>query len=198
MGLFSLVVYGVGDMVGSGIYGTVGDAAGTTGQRRVAGVRRVDGRGGSHRPVLRLPGIALSARRRRRVRHAARLPFAVSFLLDRPDGYRLRPDVDGHFHQRLHQNDVGVDRRATRRRNEELAMVRRRIVVPRCIDVCQSLGHSPIDVDEYRLHVRRSRRPDVHHRRRRAILGQRQLPGNARAQRSTTLAECSTTDWACR
>ncbi len=27
MGLFSLVVYGVGDMVGSGIYGTVGDAA---------------------------------------------------------------------------------------------------------------------------------------------------------------------------
>lgn len=27
MGLFSLVVYGVGDMIGSGIYGTVGDAA---------------------------------------------------------------------------------------------------------------------------------------------------------------------------
>src|SRR5262245_61986318 len=27
MGLFSLVVYGVGDMVGAGIYGTVGDAA---------------------------------------------------------------------------------------------------------------------------------------------------------------------------
>ncbi len=27
MGLFSLVVYGVGDMVGSGIYGTIGDAA---------------------------------------------------------------------------------------------------------------------------------------------------------------------------
>ena len=27
MGLFSLVVYGVGDMVGSGIYGTVGNAA---------------------------------------------------------------------------------------------------------------------------------------------------------------------------
>jgi amino acid transporter len=31
MGLFSLVVYGVGDMVGSGIYGTVGKAAGTMG-----------------------------------------------------------------------------------------------------------------------------------------------------------------------
>lgn len=31
MGLFSLVVYGVGDMVGSGIYGTVGKAAGTLG-----------------------------------------------------------------------------------------------------------------------------------------------------------------------
>ena len=27
MGLFSLVLYGVGDMVGAGIYGTVGDAA---------------------------------------------------------------------------------------------------------------------------------------------------------------------------
>jgi hypothetical protein len=27
MGLFSLVVYGVGDMVGSGIYGTVGSEA---------------------------------------------------------------------------------------------------------------------------------------------------------------------------
>jgi amino acid transporter len=31
MGLFSLVVYGVGDMVGSGIYGTVGKAAGMLG-----------------------------------------------------------------------------------------------------------------------------------------------------------------------
>src|SRR5262245_31069382 len=31
MGLFSLVVYGVGDMIGSGIYGTVGKAAGTLG-----------------------------------------------------------------------------------------------------------------------------------------------------------------------
>jgi amino acid transporter len=31
MGLFSLVVYGVGDMIGSGIYGTVGKAAGTMG-----------------------------------------------------------------------------------------------------------------------------------------------------------------------
>src|SRR3990170_2636322 len=31
MGLFSLVVYGVGDMVGSGIYGTIGKAAGTLG-----------------------------------------------------------------------------------------------------------------------------------------------------------------------
>ncbi len=31
MGLFSLVVYGVGDMVGSGIYGTVGKAAGQMG-----------------------------------------------------------------------------------------------------------------------------------------------------------------------
>ena len=31
MGLFSLVVYGVGDMVGAGIYGTVGKAAGTMG-----------------------------------------------------------------------------------------------------------------------------------------------------------------------
>jgi basic amino acid/polyamine antiporter, APA family len=31
MGLFSLVVYGVGDMVGSGIYGTVGKAAGQLG-----------------------------------------------------------------------------------------------------------------------------------------------------------------------
>jgi amino acid transporter len=31
MGLFSLVVYGVGDMVGSGIYGTVGKAAGLLG-----------------------------------------------------------------------------------------------------------------------------------------------------------------------
>jgi len=31
MGLFSLVVYGVGDMVGSGIYGTVGKAAGSLG-----------------------------------------------------------------------------------------------------------------------------------------------------------------------
>src|SRR5688500_5031196 len=31
MGLFSLVVYGVGDMVGSGIYGTVGKAAGELG-----------------------------------------------------------------------------------------------------------------------------------------------------------------------
>jgi len=31
MGLFSLVVYGVGDMVGSGIYGTVGKAAGSMG-----------------------------------------------------------------------------------------------------------------------------------------------------------------------
>ncbi len=31
MGLFSLVVYGVGDMVGSGIYGTVGKAAGALG-----------------------------------------------------------------------------------------------------------------------------------------------------------------------
>jgi amino acid transporter len=31
MGLFSLVVYGVGDMVGSGIYGTVGRAAGQLG-----------------------------------------------------------------------------------------------------------------------------------------------------------------------
>jgi amino acid transporter len=31
MGLFSLVVYGVGDMIGSGIYGTVGRAAGTMG-----------------------------------------------------------------------------------------------------------------------------------------------------------------------
>ncbi len=31
MGLFSLVVYGVGDMVGSGIYATVGKAAGTLG-----------------------------------------------------------------------------------------------------------------------------------------------------------------------
>jgi APA family basic amino acid/polyamine antiporter len=31
MGLFSLVVYGVGDMVGSGIYGTVGKAAGAMG-----------------------------------------------------------------------------------------------------------------------------------------------------------------------
>jgi hypothetical protein len=27
MGLFSLVVYGVGDMIGSGIYGTIGKAA---------------------------------------------------------------------------------------------------------------------------------------------------------------------------
>jgi amino acid transporter len=31
MGLFSLVVYGVGDMIGSGIYGTVGKAAGKLG-----------------------------------------------------------------------------------------------------------------------------------------------------------------------
>jgi amino acid transporter len=31
MGLFSLVVYGVGDMVGAGIYGTVGKAAGLMG-----------------------------------------------------------------------------------------------------------------------------------------------------------------------
>src|SRR5690606_33994924 len=31
MGLFSLVVYGVGDMVGSGIYATVGKAAGQMG-----------------------------------------------------------------------------------------------------------------------------------------------------------------------
>ena len=31
MGLFSLVVYGVGDMIGSGIYGTVGKAAGSMG-----------------------------------------------------------------------------------------------------------------------------------------------------------------------
>jgi amino acid transporter len=31
MGLFSLVVYGVGDMIGSGIYGTVGKAAGMLG-----------------------------------------------------------------------------------------------------------------------------------------------------------------------
>ncbi|HYE18903.1 MAG TPA: APC family permease [Tepidisphaeraceae bacterium] len=31
MGLFSLVVYGVGDMVGAGIYGTVGEAAGALG-----------------------------------------------------------------------------------------------------------------------------------------------------------------------
>jgi amino acid transporter len=31
MGLFSLVVYGVGDMVGSGIYGTIGKAAGSLG-----------------------------------------------------------------------------------------------------------------------------------------------------------------------
>jgi len=31
MGLFALVVYGVGDMVGSGIYGTVGKAAGVLG-----------------------------------------------------------------------------------------------------------------------------------------------------------------------
>jgi len=31
MGLFSLIVYGVGDMVGSGIYGTVGKAAGQMG-----------------------------------------------------------------------------------------------------------------------------------------------------------------------
>src|SRR5688500_11911684 len=31
MGLFALVVYGVGDMVGSGIYGTVGKAAGQMG-----------------------------------------------------------------------------------------------------------------------------------------------------------------------
>src|SRR5687768_4867074 len=31
MGLFSLVVYGVGDMIGSGIYGTVGKAAGQLG-----------------------------------------------------------------------------------------------------------------------------------------------------------------------
>src|SRR5688572_864325 len=31
MGLFSLVVYGVGDMIGSGIYGTVGKAAGQMG-----------------------------------------------------------------------------------------------------------------------------------------------------------------------
>jgi amino acid transporter len=31
MGLFSLVVYGVGDMIGSGIYGTVGKAAGSLG-----------------------------------------------------------------------------------------------------------------------------------------------------------------------
>lgn len=31
MGLFSLVVYGVGDMVGSGIYGTIGKAAGALG-----------------------------------------------------------------------------------------------------------------------------------------------------------------------
>jgi amino acid transporter len=31
MGLFSLVVYGVGDMVGAGIYGTIGKAAGTMG-----------------------------------------------------------------------------------------------------------------------------------------------------------------------
>ena len=31
MGLFSLVVYGVGDMIGSGIYGTVGKAAGAMG-----------------------------------------------------------------------------------------------------------------------------------------------------------------------
>jgi amino acid transporter len=31
MGLFSLVVYGVGDMIGSGIYGTVGKAAGALG-----------------------------------------------------------------------------------------------------------------------------------------------------------------------
>jgi APA family basic amino acid/polyamine antiporter len=30
MGLFSLVVYGVGDMVGAGIYGTVGDAVSNT------------------------------------------------------------------------------------------------------------------------------------------------------------------------
>jgi amino acid transporter len=31
MGLFSLVVYGVGDMVGSGVYGTIGKAAGSMG-----------------------------------------------------------------------------------------------------------------------------------------------------------------------
>src|SRR5690606_320148 len=31
IGLFSLIVYGVGDMIGSGIYGTIGVAAGAMG-----------------------------------------------------------------------------------------------------------------------------------------------------------------------
>src|SRR5262245_63345692 len=95
MGLFSLVVYGVGDMVGAGIYGTVGDAAVQMGNAVwlsfvVSMVAAV------HRPLLCMSCLALPASRRRRLHHPPRVPGWLPLLSDRSDGHRLGAHLDGH------------------------------------------------------------------------------------------------------
>ena len=89
IGWKQMAFYGVGDMLGAGIYGLVGKAAGEMGNA-VWLAFAVDGRGHAHRPLLRVDRLALSARRRRGLRHAARLWHAAAVLRRRPGRDRAR------------------------------------------------------------------------------------------------------------
>ncbi len=77
IGWQQLMLYGVGSMLGAGIYGLVGKAAGGDGRRGVGGVPRLDGRCDADRDLLCLDRLALSEGR------AARPMFPIAPIASR-------------------------------------------------------------------------------------------------------------------
>ena len=189
MGLFSLVVYGVGDMVGSGIYGTVGKAAGALGNAvwlafvvsMVAAILTGLSYASLASRYPRAAGAAFVTN------HAYGLPY-LSYLIGlfvTASGLTSMATSTNVFANTL-QSLVG---------GPWIVLV---LGVPRLHDGGELLGPQAVDVDQPRLHGGRGGRAVVHRGDRRSLLGHDRLLRNARRHASTPRARSSTTASASR
>ncbi len=147
------------------------------GAGRQCGVAVVLGRArrGTHDgAVVCFARFAASARGRRGICHAARLPHSASEFHGRAGAGLLGPFSVATQSQGLRRQRQRVHGRRRRFRSNRIALG----------FILDSRGHrlsrhSGIDVGQCRLHDHRGVRPADRHRRRHVVLGQRRPPGNS-------------------